>query len=147
MKILKLFCLIIGLGTLQLNAQNSAQQTVDAFFEALNTKNTEKIKSLCVDDLVLSSISVRGASSNMTQQTLQSFLSSLKAMPETMSIKEEITKSKSRDSDYLAQFWLDYEFYINNKLSHQGVNAITLVKSKDGWKISAISDTRIKEEK
>ena len=42
----------------------------------------------------------------------------------------------------LASVWTDYTFYLGEKMSHCGVNAFHLFKSKEGWKISQITDTR-----
>ncbi|MGB2088619.1 MAG: DUF4829 domain-containing protein [Psychroflexus salarius] len=145
MKLIKLLSAIVVFTALPLNAQTTAEETVNAFFEALNTKDATRIESLCVDNLVLNSLSVTSESSKLNQQDLEDFLHSLKQMPETLKIKEVITKTKSRDDDYIAQFWLEYEFYLNDKLSHEGVNSITLLKGENGWKISAITDTRISE--
>ncbi len=145
MKLIKLLSAIVVFIALPLNAQTTAEETVNDFFEALNTKDATKIESLCLDNLVLNSLSVTSESSKLNQQNLKGFLHSLKQMPETLKIKEVITKTKSRDDDYIAQFWLEYEFYLNDKLSHEGVNSITLLKGKNGWKISAITDTRISE--
>lgn len=136
---LSILCLCV---VVSLQAQNSAESTVDAFFEALNTKNVAQVKRLCVSDINLVSLSTSGDARKVTTQALEDFLSSLAKMPETLKINEVITKSKSRDNDHIAQFWLEYEFYINKKLSHTGVNSISLIKTNDGWKISAISDTR-----
>jgi hypothetical protein len=44
----------------------------------------------------------------------------------------------------LASAWVQYEFYVNDKFSHKGTNLITLVKTNDFWKITAIIDTRKK---
>lgn len=145
MKLIKLLSAIVVFIALPLNAQTTAEETVNDFFEALNTKDATKIESLCLDNLVLNSLSVTSESSKLNQQNLKGFLHSLKQMPETLKIKEVITKNKSRDDDYIAQFWLEYEFYLNDKLSHEGVNSITLLKGENGWKISAITDTRISE--
>jgi hypothetical protein len=44
--------------------------------------------------------------------------------------------------DRIAQVWTPYAFYLNDGLSHCGINAFTLVKSDQGWKIAFIADTR-----
>ncbi|MEM0542129.1 hypothetical protein WFZ85_05850 [Flavobacterium sp. j3] len=46
----------------------------------------------------------------------------------------------------MAHAWTPYEFYVNGKFSHKGVNAFTLFKDgsleASGWKIIHIVDTR-----
>ena len=57
---------------------------------------------------------------------------------------EKIWSYKVRIDDNLASAWTDYTFYVGEKLSHCGVNAFHLVNTKEGWKISHITDTRRK---
>ncbi|MDX2304916.1 MAG: nuclear transport factor 2 family protein [Microscillaceae bacterium] len=47
--------------------------------------------------------------------------------------------------DQLATVWTPYEFYRGDTFSHCGVNAFHLFKSKEGWKITQITDTRRQE--
>ena len=42
----------------------------------------------------------------------------------------------------LANAWVEYEFWLDGKLSHCGVNSIHLIKEKNGWKIFNITDSR-----
>ena len=42
----------------------------------------------------------------------------------------------------LATAWTGYTFYIDKTMSHCGVNAFHFFKSKEGWKITQITDTR-----
>jgi hypothetical protein len=44
----------------------------------------------------------------------------------------------------MAHAWTPYEFYVNGKLSHKGVNAFTFFKKDNSWKIVHLIDTRIK---
>jgi hypothetical protein len=45
----------------------------------------------------------------------------------------------------MANVWTPYEFYINEKLSHIGVNSFTLLLENNIWKIVHIIDTRRKK--
>jgi hypothetical protein len=42
----------------------------------------------------------------------------------------------------IAQVWGAYEFLLDGKFHHCGIDAFTLLKTADGWKIAAIADTR-----
>lgn len=48
------------------------------------------------------------------------------------------------DGDF-AQAWCDYAFYADHTFSHCGVDAFHLHKTKEGWKIFHLADTRRKE--
>ena len=62
----------------------------------------------------------------------------------TVKIEERITNYDIKIDDPLASVWAEYEFYIDGKLSHKGVDAFQLFKSNAGWKIIQICDTRRK---
>jgi len=42
----------------------------------------------------------------------------------------------------LASAWVSYAFYLGDKLSHCGVNAVQLIQQDDGWRILQLTDTR-----
>jgi hypothetical protein len=44
----------------------------------------------------------------------------------------------------MGHVWTPYEFYVNGKSSHKGVNAFTLFKKDNTWKIVRLVDTRRK---
>ena len=48
------------------------------------------------------------------------------------------------DADF-AQVWCDYAFYLDHTFSHCGVDAFHLHKTKSGWKIFHLADTRRKD--
>lgn len=58
---------------------------------------------------------------------------------------EQIWDYNVRLEDNLATVWTPYTFYRGETLSHCGVNAFHIVKTKDGWKITQITDTRKKD--
>ncbi len=55
---------------------------------------------------------------------------------------EKIWDTEIRIDGNLAQVWTKYGFYLDDKFSHCGVDAIHLTRTKDGWKIFHLSDTR-----
>ncbi len=45
----------------------------------------------------------------------------------------------------LASVWAEYSFYIDDRLSHCGVDLFHLVRTAEGWKIIDLADTRHRE--
>jgi len=41
----------------------------------------------------------------------------------------------------LAMAWVPYEFHVNGKFSHCGVDVFTLIQTQDGWKIVSAAYT------
>ncbi|MFK7771472.1 MAG: nuclear transport factor 2 family protein [Saprospiraceae bacterium] len=58
---------------------------------------------------------------------------------------EKIWDTEIRVDGNLAQVWTKYGFYLDEKFSHCGVDAIHLTKTTEGWKIFHLSDTRQRE--
>lgn len=55
---------------------------------------------------------------------------------------ERVWNVQIRTEDNLATAWMNYAFYVGDKLSHCGVNAFELFRGPDGWKVIGIVDTR-----
>jgi len=64
--------------------------------------------------------------------------------PHTEVWDERLAGYEIKTDDNLAMAWTPYEFYIDNKFSHRGVNVFQLFRSENGWKIISIADTRRK---
>lgn len=119
----------------------SAENTVLDFFEALNQKDIQTLENLTSDELSLHSLSVLDIK-KLTTETKSDFLASIKELPKEFKIEERISDLKSLNSDFITQFLMSYEFYVNDKFSHSGHNAITLIKIDGSWVIVSIVDTR-----
>lgn len=66
------------------------------------------------------------------------------AQPRPEIFDERILGYKINLDDNLAQVWTPYQFYLGERFSHCGANAFQLVKTKDGWKIFSVIDTKRK---
>ncbi|NEV93424.1 DUF4829 domain-containing protein [Psychroflexus sp. YR1-1] len=121
----------------------TAGEVVDAFFEALNAKNHQSLDAICLDDMQLHTLSLAG-DIVLNSQSKQGFIDAIKSIPRETKIFEEIISEEALVTEYLAQYTMPYAFYVNGTLSHTGTNVITLLKTKEGWRISYIADTRKK---
>lgn len=63
---------------------------------------------------------------------------------DSITIDEKVFEYTIQLNGGMANVWVQYEFYIDNDLLHTGVNSIQLFKSKEGWKIIYVFDTRNK---
>ncbi len=120
------------------------EQTIQTFFEGFHAKDTLKIKSTCSDKLVLQSISETAKGNKFSTETPKDFLISMATIPADMQFEERILSYNIQVDGTMAHAWTPYEFYINGKFSHKGVNAFTLFKTAEGWKIVHLIDTRRK---
>lgn len=128
------------------NAQKQEiQKSIEIFFEGFHQKDTLKIKSVCADKMILQSISESKSKGNKLSDEKESeFYKSIASIPVNMKFQEKILSYNIQIDGAMAHVWAPYEFYVNDKLGHSGVNTFTLFKEKDSWKIIYLIDTRRK---
>lgn len=78
------------------------------------------------------------------ENSLKDFLKAVGTPHEEPWYEEYWNMKIAIDGDFAAA-WCDYALYVGNQFSHCGVDAFHLFKSKDGWKIFHLTDTRRKE--
>ncbi|ESU24747.1 hypothetical protein FEDK69T_02990 [Flavobacterium enshiense DK69] len=144
----KLILLFAFCFTFAANAQKSeVENTIKIFFEGFHAKDTLKIKSVCHEKLILQSISEGQKGSRLSDETASEFYKSVSTFPNDMKFEERILSYNIQIDGKMAHAWTPYEFYLNGKFSHSGVNAFTLYKENDAWKIIYLIDTRRKSSK
>ena len=128
------------------NAQKQeVQKSIELFFEGFHQKDSIKMKAVCSDKMILQSISENPIKGNkLSDESAAEFYKSIAGIPSKMKFQEKILSYTIQIDGSMAHVWAPYEFYINDKLSHFGVNTFTLFKEKDSWKIIYLIDTRRK---
>ncbi|TCN55313.1 nuclear transport factor 2 family protein [Flavobacterium circumlabens] len=142
----KIIVFIVLLFGIVCNAQkNKVQEVIDNFFVAFHQQDTIKLKLVCSDQLILQSITESTTKGNkLADESVKEFYKSIATIPSDVKFKEKIVSSTIQIDGSMAHVWAPYEFYINDKLSHSGVNTFTLFKEKANWKIIYLIDTRRK---
>ena len=130
-------------------AQNQEiQKVVETFFEAFHAKDTLKLQTLCEDTMILQSIAENTKGTKFSNEKPEVFYKSIASIPAELKFQEKILSYSIQVDGSMAHVWTPYEFYVNGKLSHKGVNAFTLFKKNtsetSGWKIVHLIDTRRK---
>lgn len=138
-----MFFLLLGLSS---NAQKQeVQKCIESFFEGFHQRDSTKIKLVCSDKMILQSISESAVKGNkLSDESVKEFYKSIASIPSSMKFQEKILSYTIQIDGAMAHVWTPYEFYLNEKFSHSGVNAFTLFKEKDSWKIIYLIDTRRK---
>jgi len=143
MKNISLFIILL-LSNL-INAQEEeAKATIEQFFVAFHAKDTLKMKVICSDKIILQSIQENANGAKLTDESSTEFYKSIAAIPNTITFQEKLLSFTVKVDGAMAHVWTPYEFYINGKFSHSGVNAFTLFKENNSWKIIYCIDTRRK---
>jgi hypothetical protein len=120
------------------------KQVVVTFFKGFHAKDSITMKSVCADKMILQSISESSKGNQLKNDSAQDFFRSIATIPNTILFEEKLLDYSIQVDGAMAHVWTPYEFYLNNKLSHKGVNAFTLFKDNGLWKIVYLIDTRRK---
>lgn len=137
--------LFLFLGLVSNAQKQEIQKCIDVFFEGFHQKDTLKLKSVCGDKIILQSISESKSKGNkLSNESAEEFYKSIASIPKTTKFREKILSYNIQLDGAMAHVWAPYEFYLNDKLSHSGVNTFTLFKEKENWKIVYLIDTRRK---
>jgi len=141
----RVYILLLSLFTHFCCAQEKeVQQTIETFFEAFHQRDSTKLKSVCSDNLVLHSIAENAKGNKFSVEKAPDFYKSIASIPTTMKFEEKILNYKIQIDGTMAHVWTPYEFYVNDKLSHSGVNSFQLFQENGVWKVVYILDTRRK---
>lgn len=139
----KLLFLSVILVSQTIFAQDTAiKKTIEDFFTAFHAKDTVGLKKTFAKEMVLHSIAEKPDGGKLSVESTPEFLKSMASIPADMKFEERLLSWKIDQDGNMAHVWTPYEFYINGKLSHKGVNSFSLFKDKDGWKILYCVDTR-----
>jgi len=121
-------------------AATAGEQTplaaVQALFDAMSAHDAAKAGSLFLPDAQLFSVTPEGTAQGLPHQK---WVDHLGASKDTW--LERISDPKVLEHGSVAVVWGDYDFHLNGKLHHCGVDSFSLLKTNDGWKINAVSDT------
>lgn len=141
----KILIMIVLFSSAYSQAQNQEiQKVVETFFEAFHAKDTLKLKALCDETMILQSISENAKGTKLSNEKPATFFKSIASIPAEVNFQEKIMSYSVQVDGSMAHAWTPYEFYLNGKLSHKGVNAFTLFKKDNLWKIVHLIDTRRK---
>lgn len=134
----------LGFSQLEMNSTNP-EECVKSFFKAFHAQDTTAFKKVIHDDIVMGTIKSSSEDTLLIIDNIQQFYKSIASIPETVKFHEELTEIEVRTEGVLSHVWTSYTFYLNEEVSHKGVNAFTLMNEGGTWKIIYLVDTRRKE--
>jgi len=121
---------------------------VRKLFDGVTAKDGEAIRSVLDRDARLVRTETRNGAPRTRPMSAGDFISGILGH-EGPPLREKIWNPEVRVSDNLATVWVPYAFYVGDRLSHCGDDAIQLAKTDvgwPGWKIIAIADTQRTED-
>lgn len=126
----------------QVTAEEEIRAVIDQLFDGMRAGDSTLVKPLFVRGSVLSSIGVNRDNEVRKQSSNASNFITAIGQPKDKVWDELIWSYDIKIDHPMAMAWTEYSFYLGDDLSHCGVNVFELIRLVEGWKISAITDTR-----
>ncbi len=141
LSLLLMICSLQCLGQLS-EAETAIKASIDQLIAAMRDVDSLSAQEVLVKGAVLSSIYVNKEGKAQKRTTsIKEFITAI-GTPRTVKWDEKIW-SYDINIDYpMAIAWTEYSFYIDERLSHCGVNVFELIHIDGNWAITSITDTR-----
>ena len=129
---------ILLFASLASNAQQSHPEypavklLIDNFFESINTGNGELLASLEVEGAQI--LNIREETAGEYEFAARNWFVA-ESFSSDIQLTERYWDEELLISDVLAVFWAPYDFYVDGKFSHCGVDVLNLIKIEEEWKI------------
>jgi len=117
------------------------KKVIQNMFIAMKNSDTVLLKSCFSTNAVIQTILSSPAGAVVKESSVQSFLNSVGKQP-VGALDERIVFDKILINKELASVWTPYQLYVKEKYIHQGVDSFQVVRTKEGWKIQYLIDTR-----
>jgi len=139
---LRIFAALLVAQGIPLRAESADQGPlfiVQQLFDAMRTHDVNAARSLFVPGAMLFSVRHDGTPDATSFGQFADHIDSGKGV-----WLERIWNPKILEHDSVAAVWAEYDFHLNGKFSHCGIDSFSLIKTSAGWKITSVSDTRQK---
>lgn len=124
----------------------AVNSVIKKMFDGMYEGDSAKVHSVFTKSITMATIFRDKTGNPMLRQeaSLDGFLKAI-GTPHPEKWTEEFWNVRVTIDGDFAQAWCDYAFYIDHTFSHCGVDAFHLHKTKEGWKIFHLADTRRKD--
>ncbi len=132
----------------QISAQTTVEQEVEevikTFFEGFHKADTLLMKQTMGDRLVFqTAFKNKEQKDILKQDDVSGFIKAIgSGRPVQEKWEERISSYTIKVDGNMANAWTEYEFWLDGKFSHCGVNSFQLFHDNGAWKIIYLIDTR-----
>jgi ketosteroid isomerase-like protein len=133
------FVALLFLCALSALAQDDKKEVlslVGKFFDGMSTANSAMIASTMTSDAKLVSAQPDKIGASMTGEAFAQRIGANKNH-----LLERIWDPTVLVRGRIATVWAEYDLHVSGKFNHCGIDAFTLLKTDEGWKISGIQYT------
>ncbi len=108
--------------------------TVQAFFDTMTARDVDGARKILQPQGRFHAMRMRDGKPEVRAFSNEEYLADLKASQRRM--RERIWDTVVQVNDLIATVLAPYDFWIDGKLSHCGVDAFDLIKTTEGWKLA-----------
>jgi len=135
----------IGLSA-QMEEEMAVKQTIEDFFAGFHAQDSIKIKATVSEGVVMQRVDEKeGGIGELRTDDFHKFLRGIVSIPKNRKFEEKITSYNIKVDGAMANAWTGFEFWLDGKISHCGVNSFQLYNDGTGWKIFYLVDVGRKE--
>jgi hypothetical protein len=109
-------------------------KTVQMFFDTMAAKDVEGARQILQPQGRFHAMRVRDGKPEVRAFSNEEYFADLQASKQKM--RERIWNPEVRVSGLIASVRAPYDFWLDGKLSHCGIDQFDLIKTEDGWKIA-----------
>ena len=139
--------LIAALAAFPVRAQAQDSKAVlaagQAVFDAMAKKDTVELRRLLHPAVHFIATTEREGKMVSRVSTLQDFVTQIGSMPGVP--LERMWNAEVRVSGGIASIWTHYDFHMNGQFSHCGIDNFQFVRGDDGWLLTSITYTVVRE--
>jgi hypothetical protein len=107
---------------------------VQTFFDTMATRDVEGARSVLMPEGRMFSVREQNGQPVTRASSIQDYLDGLAKRQQAY--RERMWHPEVRVHGPIASVWTPYDFWVDGKFSHCGIDAFELVKTSEGWKIS-----------
>ncbi len=141
--------LLLLVATFPSFAQTDEEQikaSINQVFDGMRKNDTLLVREVLHTSCFLKSIGKNKTGEvTLQEDPISGWLKQIGTKREGVLLDERLSSYDIKIDGEMAMAWTPYEFYVNDKFNHCGVDVFTMIKTGKGWKIVGIVDTRRKE--
>ena len=127
----------------QTSLEDEVKTTIETFFEGFHKGDTILMKQTMANDLIMqTAFKNKEGKDILKQDDASKFVTAIGNRPTEQKWEEKLLSFNIQVDGNMANAWTPYEFWLNGKFSHCGVNSFQLFKDNGSWKIIYLIDTR-----
>jgi hypothetical protein len=109
---------------------------VQSFFDSMEKSDVALAKRVLMPDARFFSAAERDGTITVRPSSSEAFVAGF-SNPNRAKVLERMWDPDVRVQGAIAQLWTRYDFHSNGTFSHCGIDAFSLVRTEDGWKIAS----------